>query len=113
VLLYATGGVAWTDVTVAANFPPIGILIQQLVVVSDRQTLTGATLGGGLEYGFANNLSLGIEGRYTWYDAHTFNTGALSAPIQGVGFQNATSSASVKLNTVEVVGKLNWRFTGH
>ena len=110
VLLYVTGGAAWTDVTVGANFIPFQGFPG--TVASERQTLTGATVGGGLEYAITNNLSLGIEGRYTWYDTHNFNTGALATigfPPAGP-FTFAPTTANLKLNTAEVMGKLNWRF---
>ncbi len=110
VLLYVTGGAAWTDVTVGANFIPFGGFPG--TIASERQTLTGATVGGGLEYAITNNLSLGVEGRFTWYDTHNFNTGALAVfgtPVTGP-FTFAPTTTSVKLNTAEVMAKLNWRF---
>src|SRR5712691_3217761 len=105
-LLYVTGGAAWTDVTVGANFIPvtIGGVAFPGTVATDRQTLTGATVGGGLEYAITNNVSLGIEGRYTWYDTHNFNTGALATiglPPAGP-FTFAPTTTNVKLNTAEV-----------
>jgi outer membrane immunogenic protein len=108
-LLYATGGVAFTNVSLTSNFIPIGIFPG--TVASDQQTLTGATVGGGFEYAFTNNLSFGVEGRYTWYGSQTFNTGALSTSgFAGGPFTFAPTTTSLKLNTAEVLAKVNWKF---
>src|SRR5262249_26988552 len=70
VLLYATGGVAITDLRARSNLVGIG-------VVSDDQTIVGGTVGGGLEWAVWNNISLGVEGRYTWYGHNDFNVGRI------------------------------------
>ena len=116
-LLYVTGGVAWTNVSFSANWLPATCFINGVgvacpgVAASDQQTLTGATVGGGFEYAFTNNLSFGVEGRYTWYGSQTFNTGSIPiVPAAGGGFINSATSASLKMNTAEVLAKLNWKF---
>ena len=56
-MVYATGGFAFGDLRIGAfPFPPGG---------SFSQTATGWTVGGGLEYAFANNLSAKLEYLYT------------------------------------------------
>ena len=117
-LFYVTGGVAWTDVNFNANWlatrcggANIAVVICPALNTTDSATLTGATVGGGLEYAIWNNLIAGIEGRYTWYGNHTFNTGALAiTPGAGGVFVTSATSASVKLNTAEVLGRLSWKF---
>jgi len=90
VLLYATGGAAFTQVK--TSFVGFG---------SDDQTLVGGTVGGGLEYAFTNNVSLGVEGRWTFYGNNNFNGGTLAGlPV----------TQNIKLDTAEVLGKLNFRF---
>ncbi len=103
-LLYATGGVAFTDVRADANFaafrgaPATG--------ATDSATLVGGTVGGGLEYAIWNNVSIGVEGRYTWYGNHTFNAGSVAfTPTLFVPV-----SQTIQLNTAEVLGKVNFRF---
>src|SRR5262249_28597962 len=59
-LLYVTGGVAWTQVKGTVGLVGIGPF-------TDDKTVTGGTIGGGLEYAWTDNISLGIEGRYTFY----------------------------------------------
>jgi outer membrane immunogenic protein len=93
-LLYATGGVAFTQLKGSVALVGLG-------TVTDDQTLVGGTVGGGLEYAITNNLSLGVEGRYTWYGDQTFNGGTLLG---------TAVSDKVNLNTAEVMGKLNFKF---
>jgi outer membrane immunogenic protein len=109
-LLYATGGVAFTRVRTAANFIAFGGF--PATVATESDTLVGGTVGGGLEYAFNTNWSAGIEGRYTWYGNHTFNSGALATfgfPPGGP-FTFAATTQTLKFDTAEVVAKLNYRF---
>jgi outer membrane immunogenic protein len=115
VLLYATGGVAWTNVRLDTDF--IATTRDQFplpgTVISDSKTLTGATAGGGIEFSIWNNLSFGVEGRFTWYGNHTFNSGLLAtkgAEDNGPVFTFAPVTTTVKLHTAEILGTLNWRF---
>ncbi len=103
VLLYATGGLAFTQLKGTANLVGVGTF-------TDDTTRTGATVGGGLEWAVWNNISLGIEGRYTWYGDETFNPGTV---VTGAGCSAVTPcpvSDTLHLNTAEVMGKINFRF---
>src|SRR5919202_501604 len=62
-LVYATGGVAWGGVRAEAAFGPGTVLgvATPGAFASDRHTLTGATVGGGVEFAFTNNVTLGVE----------------------------------------------------
>jgi outer membrane immunogenic protein len=105
-LLYATGGLALTGVTVGANF--ITFAGAPGTSGSDSAVLVGGTLGAGLEYALWNNVSLGIEGRYTWYGTHNFNGGTVALGVSPFTFPAVTQS--VQLNTFEVIERVNWRF---
>jgi outer membrane immunogenic protein len=59
VLIYATGGAAFEDLTIAYNTLPLGGLDQ---ITSTR---SGWTVGGGLDYAITNNWSIGGEYRYS------------------------------------------------
>ena len=59
VLIYATGGAAFADFTIAYNTLPLGGLDQ---ITSTR---SGWTVGGGLDYAITNNWSIGAEYRYS------------------------------------------------
>jgi len=112
-LVYATGGAAFTEVTVGTNFIAFGIFPQTLA--EDKKTLFGATVGGGFEYAFTNNFSAGIEGRYSWYGTQTYNAGLVATvftPVIGAAggaFTFAPATQTYKLDTFEVMGKLNWK----
>jgi outer membrane immunogenic protein len=112
-LIYATGGVAWTDITTAATFVPVtaggvGILGS---ATSDQQTLVGWTAGAGIELALTKNLIVGIEGRYTLYDGKNFNTGSIAAAGAPPGpFTLASSATGVRLSTAELMAKVNWKF---
>ncbi len=102
-LLYATGGAAFTQLKGTVGLVGIGTF-------SDDTTLTGATVGGGLEWAVWNNISLGIEGRYTWYGHETFNgTAAIAGGTCTLAAPCAVSDR-LNLNTAEVMGKINFRF---
>jgi outer membrane immunogenic protein len=112
VMLYGTGGVGFTSVQFNSNFIPfVGAAIFPAAVATDTQTLAGPTIGGGFEYAFSRNLSFGLEGRYTWYGSHTFNSGTVAAiALTPTTFIFTPVSTSLNLNTVEVTARLNWKF---
>ena len=93
-LLYVTGGAAFTNVKATAALVGVGTF-------SADDTRVGGTVGLGLEYAIWNNVSLGIEGRWSFYGHDNFTTGTLT----GVAVSN-----QVNVDTAEVMGKLNWRF---
>jgi outer membrane immunogenic protein len=110
-LFYVTGGAAFTNIKVGSNFIATGIF--PATVASDSKTLFGATLGGGLEYAFTNNWSVGVEGRYTWYGTQTFNGGQVAAFSPGgaaVTFLFAPATQSIRLDTFEATARLNYKF---
>jgi len=94
VLLYATGGVAFTQLKGSAALVGLG-------VVTDDQTIVGGTVGGGIEWAVWNNISLGVEGRWTFYGDNDFNGGTLVGNVL---------RDRVNLDTAEVMGKINFRF---
>ena len=95
-LIYATGGIAW------ANFEATAALVG-LPIISADKTLTGWTIGGGGEWAFTPNWSLGLEYRLTQFDREGFGLGALlvGAP---------PFSVNAELETHEITARLNYRF---
>jgi outer membrane immunogenic protein len=109
-LIYLTGGVALTNVRTGTNFIATGRF--PAMVASDSKVLSGNTFGGGLEFALTNNWSLGAEGRFTWYPNSTYSAGTLAtvgSPIPG-SFTFAPATQTLNLNTVEILGKINYRF---
>jgi len=92
-LIYATGGVAFAQRKVTVNL--VG-----LATATNDDTLTGGTVGGGLEYAIWNNVSIGVEGRWSFYGDQT-----ITGTIGGIPVTD-----KISLDTAEVLGKLNFRF---
>ena len=95
-MIYATGGIAW------ANFEATAALVGFPLVSADR-TLTGWTIGGGGEWAFTPNWSLGLEYRFSQFDREGFGLGALllGAPPFVV---------NAELETHEITARVNYRF---
>jgi outer membrane immunogenic protein len=108
-MVYGTGGVAFANleatVAIAPVLTPAGTVPGLFASASD--TLTGWTAGGGIEFGLWDNWSLGVEYRFTSFDASDFNHGNLfldpiiSSPLR----------SSFDLETHEVTARLNYRFS--
>jgi len=113
-LLYVTGGPAWTGVNVNTNFiaTTAGGFLFPASSASDSRTLTGGTVGGGIEYAIVKNWTIGLEGRYTWYGSATYNGGSVAA-IAGSPtgpYVLAPATQTLSLSTAEVLGKINFKF---
>jgi outer membrane immunogenic protein len=110
-MIYGTGGVAFTRVIANANWIAVGIF--PATFASESKTLIGPTAGLGVEYAFANNWSLALEGRYSWYGSTTFNAGLLATSAIGAAapvFTFAPTSQTVRVETFELTARLNWKF---
>jgi outer membrane immunogenic protein len=64
-LIYAKGGWAWTNAKTSFS--------DGVMTISDSQTHTGYTIGGGLEYLFTPNWSAKAEYMYTSLGSETYN----------------------------------------
>jgi outer membrane immunogenic protein len=104
VLLYVKGGLAWADFTSTSTTTNAAGVVTS--ITTGGETRTGLMLGGGLEYGLANNWSIKIE--YNWMDfgTDTVNRSSLATatgvvtPLQRL---NDTQIQEVKFG-------LNYRF---
>ena len=98
-MIYGTGGVAFANVEATVGLVGLGTF-------SASKTLTGWTAGGGFEYAFTNNFSLGVEYRFSSFDTENFAVGCCAlSPV-------VTSALAVnsELQTHEVTARLNWKF---
>ena len=114
-LFYVTGGVAFTQVRSYTNWIPgvFGGVAFPGTIAYDSKTLTGGTVGAGVEYAFTNNFTVGVEGRYTWYGNERFNAGPLAvAAVVGAAptFVFSNTYRDVRLETAEILVKANWKF---
>ena len=100
-LLYATGGVAYGEITVAGTQLSGGFFSS-----SGAQTRVGWAAGSGTEYALTENLSLKSDYVYVNFDGLTGSAvGIGAAPFTG-NFKTGRFAASISR-----VG-LNWRFAG-
>jgi outer membrane immunogenic protein len=107
VLLYATGGLAVTKATLAnAYFTTNNPANVGAGASSDSKTLTGWTVGGGIEWALNLNWSLKVE--YLYAD---FGSLSSIATITGPGFANANLfSTSTDLRTHIARAGINYKF---
>ena len=123
-LIYGTAGVAFTEVSMGANFiQTVGTCVGGAACIypasagSDSQVLVGGTIGAGLAYALTKNWEIGGEYRYSRYQAGNYNLGGVAGLCGPVGVvavaiacfnQNATGRKALETN--EILFKLNYRF---
>lgn len=99
VLLYAKGGAAVVDNRYFHTFTATNLLIN-----STEETRWGATVGAGVEFGFAPGWSLGVEYNHIFLERDTF---AFAAAPGGVNTSN-----SIGQDVDLVTARINYRFGG-
>jgi outer membrane immunogenic protein len=113
-LVYATGGIAFTGVTMSGNFIAVtsGGVPFPASSGSASQVLTGGTIGAGAAYALSKSWEIGLEYRYTAYAREDFALGTVAALCGGAGPVCVTTPATghKDLQTQEVLFKLNYRF---
>jgi outer membrane immunogenic protein len=115
-LLYVTGGLALADVrqhafytyaptptAAAAAANPAGTFAPFFNASSVDSTLTGWTVGGGVEWGLSRSVSIGAEYRHSDYGRPGYAFGS--------GFVGATAETpAIGFTDDEVLAKVNFRF---
>jgi outer membrane immunogenic protein len=120
-LIYVTGGVAFAEVSMGANFiPTIGVLTNGRAGLypgsfgSETNVLTGGTVGAGIAYLLSKNFEIGAEYRYTRYASGDFSVGQVAGlcgiTTQGTVCLNQTAIGHKALETNEVLFKASYRF---
>lgn len=118
-LVYGTAGVAFTEVTMGANFIATvsGAIPFPASAGSDSQVLVGGTVGVGLAYALSKNWEIGGEYRYTRYQGANYGLGQvagfcgnISRVAVVIGCVNQDVTGHKALETSEVLFKLNYRF---
>jgi outer membrane immunogenic protein len=110
-LFYGTAGAAFTEVRARTNWLPNPPLPG--VIVDQSRTLVGVTVGAGVEHAVTDNFTLGLEGRYSWYERQRFDLGLVPVGVTGVIAVFpvfAPGYRDVKLETGEIIFKANWKF---
>jgi outer membrane immunogenic protein len=111
VLLYVTGGLAYGHARLNTDLFSPGAFIPFSFPASASVTKAGWTVGGGVEWGFASNWSVKVEGLY--YDLGTTTVSA--GPTVGAGDPTLAGFARGKdFNLHGAIGRvgLNYRFGG-
>jgi outer membrane immunogenic protein len=103
VLAYVKGGAAWTHANAAALAPVIG--------ETADFSMSGYTVGGGLEYMFAPGWS--VFGEYNYMDFGTKNVNLYSTGLVNPGFGPAgalSDTIAMRLRSQEALVGVNYRF---
>jgi outer membrane immunogenic protein len=109
-MVYGTGGVAFANIEAAVALQPVDTLPGLFASASD--TLTGWTVGGGIEFGLWDNWSLGVEYRFSSFDAGDFGHGNLQFIDLATGaLVTSPLRSSFDLETHEITARLNYRFS--
>ena len=120
-LVYATGGLAVTSLKTGGNYTFQTIIGPALAPfaaappqnfsapgVGSSQDYIGVTFGGGIEYAFWNNWSIGAE--YRFADFGKRNVTLAIAPAAGVLLPATPVETPVHLFSQQVTARLNYRF---
>jgi outer membrane protein OmpA-like peptidoglycan-associated protein len=116
-LLYGTGGVAFADASLKANFVPttVGGIAFPGSSASKSTTLIGPTVGGGIEYAVTPNISVGGEYRYTDYGHDSLSLGRVATvgagPAATPTFATEPANGRIALRDNTVLFKVNYRFS--
>ena len=112
-LFYGTGGIAFADANLRANFAggtaPDGTAVPG-GHASKSTTLMGPTYGGGVEYALMPNISVGAEYRYTDYGHDTMSLGNVATTGAGGAVASAPATSTVGLRDNTVMLKVNYHF---
>jgi outer membrane immunogenic protein len=116
-LIYATGGLALTEVQMIGNFiattvTPVrgGPVPFPASTGGESKTLYGFTIGAGAAYAFARSWDVGAEYRYSQYYGADFNLGSVAAVCVIAACVNTPATGHKDLTTNEVLIKLNYHF---
>lgn len=106
VLAYVKGGAAWANASGAAVVPALGGISGETA----NFTMTGYTVGGGLEWMFARGWS--VFGEYNYMDFGTKNVNFPSTGlVPGFGAAGALADTNaIKLTTQTAIVGVNYKF---
>ncbi len=107
-LVYATGGVAFTDLRYIQTLTATGAVFGSASAIAEiTQTQTGPAVGGGAEYALWNNLSVRAE--YLYAEFGDVSRGSFPI-VSGTAFSNTFTGSTGKLHDHIVRIGLNYKF---
>jgi outer membrane immunogenic protein len=107
VLLYATGGLALTDLSVSDTFSDNNVLGAAVGGSATTKLKAGWTAGAGLEYALSRNWS--VRGEYLYVDLGSVST---TSTVTNAGFPGLTNPLSITGKVTANIARaaLNYRF---
>jgi outer membrane immunogenic protein len=111
VLLYATGGLALTDLKVTSSFKdnlaPGAFVPGASMSASDTEVKAGWTIGGGVEWALGGNWT--VRGEYLYLD---FGSASASGVITNASFPGGTNPIAVSEDLTSHIARagVNYRF---
>lgn len=111
VLIYATGGLAVTELKLSqsqVNKFPAGTTTQWVESVSSNVTKAGWTVGGGLEYALSNNWSIKGEYLYANFGHETVSGTTINTGGFALGGQTFTHTFNLHVNIARA--GINYKF---
>jgi outer membrane immunogenic protein len=102
-VVYVAGGPSWADFSASTLVVRDGVGSFE---ASARDTRSGWNVGIGGEYAFGNNVTLGLEYRYTEYGTFNYNVPAGGFPFAFAGF---TGNAD-QIRTQDIRLRFNYQF---
>jgi outer membrane immunogenic protein len=105
-LLFVAGGLATASMDTSAGFVLVPGGLPVTGGTDSHKYHVGWTAGGGVQYAWTNNISLGVEYRYTQLNNETYNLGTI--PVAGGNVRPVT--ANVDLRSSEILGRLDFKF---
>jgi outer membrane immunogenic protein len=105
-LLFVAGGLATASMDTSAAFVavPGGPVVAG--IDDAHKYHFGYTIGGGAQYAFTDNVSLGVEYRYTKLNNESYNLGTVIGP----GASVRPVFANVDFRSSEILGRLDIKF---
>ncbi len=101
VLVYATGGLAITE----ASITDTKLVNSADTPRSASNTHVGGTVGGGVEWAFADHWSAKVEYLHTWFGDETYHLNTSTGPYAAV-----TVATSIHFSSDIVRAGINYRF---
>jgi outer membrane immunogenic protein len=102
-LVYVAGGPSWADFTASTLLVRDGVGTFDAAV---RDTRSGWNVGFGGEYAFGNNVTLGLEYRYTEYGWFNYDVAAGGFPFAFAAFTGGASG----IRTHDIRLRFNYQF---
>ncbi len=104
-LIYATAGIAFSNLSISSIFPATGVF--PAAAGTDAHTVAGATFGFGAEHAIRKNIIIGAEYSHTSFGSTSLNLGTVE--IFTPPTVNEPAIGNIKMTTNEFGIRINFR----